>query len=126
MEFKPGISKRHQVAADMRRRIESDEWPRGMALSGVFELGREYGCSMEVVRQAEHILAGQGWLNRPRQGLWTRVAGKPEQDPLELLVDVQNAHQHLGRKLEALSAALVHHAEIPVDRSSDREGLGRS
>jgi DNA-binding GntR family transcriptional regulator len=90
----------------MRRRIESGKWPKGMALRGVFELAQEYGCSMEVVRQAEHILADQGWLNRPRQGLWTRVAGRPELSAHELLVEIRDAYCGLGKKLEALDAAL--------------------
>jgi DNA-binding GntR family transcriptional regulator len=60
MEFKPGVSMRVQVADDLRRRIQTGEWKANDRLPGVFKLCDEYGCSMEVVRQAERILVGEG------------------------------------------------------------------
>ncbi|MHB1594532.1 MAG: winged helix-turn-helix domain-containing protein [Streptosporangiaceae bacterium] len=107
MEFKPGTSKRNQVAEHMRGLIESGEWQPGSIVKGVFELADEFGCSMEVVRQAEHMLADQGYLNRPRQGLWTRVAGVPKKTAAELLAEVMETHDALGRQLAALGGALT-------------------
>lgn len=79
----------------------------GRIVPGVFELADELGCPMEVVRQAEHMLADQGYLNRPRQGLWTRVAGVPKKTAAELLADVMETHSKLGRQLAALDGALT-------------------
>lgn len=107
MEFKPGVSKRQQVADDMRRRIQSGEWKKGKVLDGVFDLADQYGCSMEVVRQAEHLLAEEGWLNKPKQGLWTRVAdAQPRMTVLEALAEAREIYEDLGRKLDVLSRVL--------------------
>ena len=107
-QFQPGTSKRRQVAEHMKRKIESGAWPVGSVVPPIFDLARdEYHCSVEVVRKAEHDLADQGWLNQPRQGLWTRVATRPDPDPRELLIQAQEAHRTLGVKLEALATALA-------------------
>lgn len=107
MEFKPGVSMRVQVADDLRRRIQAGEWKAGDRLPGVVKLCEEYGCCMEVVRRAEWILAGEGWLNRPRQGIWTRVAGRPpEATPRDLLAEAREAYSSLGAKLEMLASTL--------------------
>jgi hypothetical protein len=66
-----------------------------------------YAATKGVHGQAEHDLADHGWLNQPRQGLWTRVAARPDPDPRELLALVQEAHRDLGIKLETLAAMLV-------------------
>jgi DNA-binding GntR family transcriptional regulator len=103
------MTKRQQVAEDLRRRIEVEEFKPGEKLPGVLDLARHYGCSMEVARRALWILHGQGLVREPRQGLYTRVIARPEParpDAHELLAEVQRATQALGAKLEALAAAL--------------------
>jgi DNA-binding GntR family transcriptional regulator len=103
------MTKRQQVAEELRRRIADGAWNVGEPLPGVGKLAREYGCSVEVARQAIHLLADWGLVRRPHQGWWTRVIAVPDPEqpnPRELLAELQETVRALGARVEALAAAL--------------------
>lgn len=103
------MTKRQQVAEDLRRRIEIEEFKVGDKLPGVSDVARQYGCSWEVARQAVWTLHSQGYVRQPHQGLVTRVIARPEParpTAFEMLAEVQDAVKDLQAKLDALATVL--------------------
>jgi len=56
----------HQVEVDMRRRVESGEWPRGEQIPTEAELCTIYGASRITIREAVRRLTDEGLLVRRR------------------------------------------------------------
>jgi GntR family transcriptional regulator len=66
-----------QVAAELRRRIESGKWGEGQKISTLEELQEEFGVARVTVRQAVELLEKDGLLRR-QQGRGTFVAADVE------------------------------------------------
>jgi DNA-binding GntR family transcriptional regulator len=49
-----------RVEADLRRRIEADEWARGQALPSIASLAEHYGVSRATVAKALRRMADDG------------------------------------------------------------------
>ncbi len=62
-----------QVAAELRRRIESGLWAAGQKISTIEELQEEFGVARVTVRQAVELLEKDGLVRR-QQGRGTFVA----------------------------------------------------
>jgi GntR family transcriptional regulator len=62
-----------QVAAELRRRIESGHWAAGQKISTLEELQAEFGVARVTVRQAVELLEKDGLVRR-QQGRGTFVA----------------------------------------------------
>jgi len=61
-----------QIAGLMKRRIQSGEWPSGLALPTLNELAAQFGVARVTVRQAMDVLAAERLIWR-RQGKGTFV-----------------------------------------------------
>jgi GntR family transcriptional regulator len=66
-----------QVAAELRRRIESGRWASGQKISTIEELQDEFGVARVTVRQAVELLEKDGLVRR-HQGRGTFVAADLE------------------------------------------------
>lgn len=66
-----------RIRADLRRRIESGELPPGTKLPTHPELAKEYGVSVQPVRQALWSLEKLDGLITSRQGKGVYVDGEP-------------------------------------------------
>ena len=66
-----------QVAAELRRRIESGRWAAGQKISTIEELQAEFGVARVTVRQSLEILEKDGLVRR-QQGRGTFVAADVE------------------------------------------------
>jgi len=66
-----------QVAAELRRRIESGHWASGQKISTIEELQAEFGVARVTVRQAVELLEKDGLVRR-QQGRGTFVAADLE------------------------------------------------
>ena len=65
----------YQLQEVLKQQIESGLWPPGSPLPGEQSLGRQFGVSRVVVRQALSILADDRQIRRVR-GVGTFVASK--------------------------------------------------
>ena len=74
MEIDPGsaMPPYEQLAALMRARIESGEYPSGRALPSLARLGQETGLSRNTIMRSIALLAAEGLVSR-RQGWGTFV-----------------------------------------------------
>ncbi len=98
-----------QVAHDIRRRIECEEWKDSDVIPSETALAAAYGVSRNTVREAIGRLASEGRLTA-RQGVGTMVATPPPNARYDLrrlhsIIDVlgeqgKNARMALHRKLE--------------------------
>lgn len=63
-----------QIASDLRRRIESNEWGPGERMPPARELSEQYGsCGVLVISRVTNILRTWGLvITRPRQGMFRR------------------------------------------------------
>jgi GntR family transcriptional regulator len=66
-----------QVAAELRRRIESGHWASGEKISTIEELQEEFGVARVTIRQAVELLEKDGLVRR-QQGKGTFVAADLE------------------------------------------------
>ena len=66
-----------QVAAELRRRIESGHWASGQKISTIEDLQEEFGVARVTVRQAVELLEKDGLVRR-QQGKGTFVAADVE------------------------------------------------
>jgi GntR family transcriptional regulator len=66
-----------QVAAELRRRIESGHWASGQKISTIEDLQEEFGVARVTVRQAVELLEKDGLVRR-QQGRGTFVAADIE------------------------------------------------
>jgi GntR family transcriptional regulator len=66
-----------QVAAELRRRIESGRWASGQKISTIEDLQKEFGVARVTVRQAVELLEKDGLVRR-QQGRGTFVAAELE------------------------------------------------
>lgn len=66
-----------QVAAELRRRIESGHWASGQKISTIEDLQEEFGVARVTVRQAVEVLERDGLVRR-QQGRGTFVAADVE------------------------------------------------
>lgn len=66
-----------QLAAILRARIESGEYPPGRMLPSLARLGQETGLSRNTIMRSIAILADEGLVTR-RQGWGTFVRGPDE------------------------------------------------
>src|SRR5712691_4669036 len=68
-----------QLAAILRARIESGEYPAGRALPSLARLGQETGLSRNTIMRSIGVLADEGLVTR-RQG-WGTFVLAPDQRP---------------------------------------------
>ena len=69
-------AKYHDIAADLRRRIESGEWPPGTTLPGYASLVQEYGVGRGVISSALEVLQDAGLVSVvKRRGITVRERG---------------------------------------------------
>jgi len=66
-----------QVAAELRRRIESGHWASGQKISTIEDLQQEFGVARVTIRQAVELLEKDGLVRR-QQGRGTFVAADVE------------------------------------------------
>jgi GntR family transcriptional regulator len=66
-----------QVAAELRRRIESGHWASGQKISTIEDLQEEFGVARVTIRQAVELLEKDGLVRR-QQGRGTFVAADVE------------------------------------------------
>lgn len=70
----PGQSRYAALAAALRHRIVSHEWPPGTPLPAETRLATEHGVALGTLRRALELLAGEGLIER-RHGKGTFVRG---------------------------------------------------
>lgn len=59
-----------RIAADLRARLESGEWPPGTKLPGLRNLAAAYGVDVRIVNRAVRLLAHDRYLRvRPKSGV---------------------------------------------------------
>ena len=63
------------LAAILRQRLHSHDWPAGSRLPTIADLARSYGVATVTVRQAIAILEAEGYV-RSQQGVGTFATGK--------------------------------------------------
>jgi len=65
------------ITADLRRRIESGEWPPGSQLPSHAELAAQYGSTRRTVSRAIQALAQDGLVEiEPRWGTFVAQPGR--------------------------------------------------
>src|ERR1700693_6187355 len=71
-----------QVIDELRRRIESGEYPPGSLLPSEHQLTEEFGIARPTVVRALRVLRGDGWIET-QQGKGSFVRGRPALAGLE-------------------------------------------
>ena len=74
------LSKYEQIAADLRARIESGEFPPGSLLPSEAKLKERYGAAQATIRHAIAVLRDEG-LAEPEQGVGVWVRKPPVPGP---------------------------------------------
>lgn len=72
VSLQPGLSRYAALAAALRTRIVSGEWPPGSALPAEDRLAAEHGVALGTLRRALELLADEGLIDR-RHGRGTFV-----------------------------------------------------
>lgn len=111
------------LAAGLAARILSGNWPEGTKLPADDEIGREFGVSRTVIREAYRILSGKGLLQaRPRLG--THVAPRSawsfiDTDMLAWLEDCNEIHTYLPDMMDMRLAVEPSLAALAAVRADD-------
>lgn len=105
-----------RLAALLRQRIESGEWPPGHRLPTEQQLTQEHGVSRTVVREAVSRLKSMGWLtSRQGSGMFVAAAGSARAlvfDPavlnsLAAVLQVVEVRRSLEGEVAALAAQRI-------------------
>lgn len=78
IDFDSKVALHWQVAAELRRRIASGEWPPDSHLPSEVDLAHEYSVSRDTLRKAYAALRGEGLLVPGGPGKRSRVAPVPD------------------------------------------------
>src|SRR3954452_12072856 len=117
----PKLPRYRTIAADLSRRIESQEFPPGSLLPSEAELASQFGVTRMTVRQALAGLAAQGVIER-RHGHGTIVA------PFRLQRQVQRptglAEELISRGLTPGSRVLQFDEIRPTSEARSRLWIG--
>lgn len=89
----------HQIADELRSRVQSGEYGPGRVLPSESELSHEFGVSRVTVRKALEILRDDGLINA-RQGFGWFVAGETMKQPLGRLATIEDQLRAGGMKSE--------------------------
>ena len=89
----------HQIADELRARVQSGEYGPGRLLPSESELSHEFGVSRVTLRKALEILRDDGLVNA-RQGFGWFVAGETMKQPLGRLATIEDQLQAGGKKSE--------------------------
>ena len=89
----------HQIADELRSRVQSGEYGPGRVLPSESELSHEFGVSRVTVRKALDILRDDGLINA-RQGFGWFVAGETMKQPLGRLATIEDQLRAGGMKSE--------------------------
>lgn len=97
-----GMSRYHEIAADLRVRIRAEEFPVGAQLPGISALQEHYGgVSLGTIRAAQQHLVEDGML-RTEQGRGAFVTATESRRDLDVLATLSGARAGLDVALEAL------------------------
>jgi DNA-binding transcriptional MocR family regulator len=70
-----------RIADDVRRRVETGEWPPGTRIPAEVDLQAEYGCARATVRRAIFLLRDEGLVQARPLGQFVRR--RPEKNVLQ-------------------------------------------
>jgi len=76
MSFEYTPSKYAQVVAEIKRRIESGQYPPGSLLPSEHQLGTEFGVSRPTIVKSLSVLRQEGWIST-EQGRGSFARGRP-------------------------------------------------
>lgn len=85
----------HQIAAELRERVESGRFGAGRVLPSEAELSGEFGVSRVTIRKALEMLREEGLVDA-RQGFGWFVAGEPMRQPLARLATIEEQLRESG------------------------------
>jgi len=96
-----------QIAADLRARIESGEFPPGSMLPAERRLETHYGAAQATVRHAIDVLREAG-LAEPEHGVgvWVREPPQPGPSEYEVLLGRIDEMDEIVRRLEERMSAV--------------------
>jgi GntR family transcriptional repressor for pyruvate dehydrogenase complex len=112
------------IAGQIRRQVQSGEWPPGSRLPAVTELATQFAVGRSTVREALSALKATGWVDI-RHGGGTFVAERPPQDgtadavePRRLIADADALRDviEVRKFIEAGSAAYAAKRHTEADR----------
>ena len=92
-----------QLAAYLRRKVESGEWPTGAKLPSLEALSEVFDVSRVTIRQAIQLLVSENYIVS-KQGKGTFVAALPSLPPREYL---QTSWEGLIRRVEGTSVKII-------------------
>ena len=92
-----------QLAAYLRRKIESGEWPTGVKLPSLEALAEAFEVSRVTIRQSIQILVSENYIVS-KQGKGTFVAALPSLPPREYL---QTSWEGLVRRVEGTTVKII-------------------
>jgi DNA-binding GntR family transcriptional regulator len=95
-----------QIAADLRKRIESGEFAPGSLLPSEAKLKEHYGAAQQTIRHAVRILREAG-LAQPEQGIgvWVRTPPEPGPSQFDVLMGRVDELSETVRQLEGRMSA---------------------
>jgi len=85
----------HQIAGELRQRVESGRYGAGRVLPSESELSAEFEVSRVTVRKALELLRDEGLVDA-RQGFGWFVAGEPMRQPLARLATIEDQLRESG------------------------------
>ena len=89
----------HQIAAELRARVEAGEYPAGRLMPSESEMSAEFGVSRVTVRKALELLREDGLVDA-RQGFGWFVAGETVRQPLARLSTIEDQMRDSGVRPE--------------------------
>lgn len=108
-----------QLAAYLRRKIESGEWPTGAKLPSLEALAGAFDVSRVTIRQSIQMLVSENYI-ASKQGKGTFVEALPSLPPREYL---QTSWEGLIRRVEGTSVKII--SEEDSDECPVMTGDGR-
>jgi GntR family transcriptional repressor for pyruvate dehydrogenase complex len=112
------------IAGQIRRQVQSGEWPPGSRLPAVTELAAQFAVGRSTVREALSALKATGWVD-VRHGGGTFVSERPPQEgaaagtePHQLIADAEALRDviEVRKFIEAGSAAYAAKRHTEADR----------
>lgn len=106
-----------RILMDLKRRIESGEFPFQDMLPSEAKLCDQYGCSRNTVRRAITELANQGYL-QSMHGKGVAVIHQPMRQSIYSLGQIESFQETTARESAAIGTRVAHFAEITVDQAT--------
>jgi DNA-binding transcriptional MocR family regulator len=100
------MARYHEIADDLRRRIQEGEWEIGAKLPGISALQDEYKVekSLGTIRSAQQLLVADGML-RTEQGVGAFVTAT---EPVRVVTDLAETLAEAGKLINDALAAVRH------------------